>query len=67
MVKVLRTISPVPFGESVRSSLDPVVISVPTPLKVSVPVVVIAPDAIVPIFDKLPEASILVVPFVCIS
>ena len=67
LVIVLRTIAPVPFGESVRSSFVPVVISVITPLKVNVPVVVIAPEAIVPIFTRLPEASILSVPDVAIE
>ena len=61
---MFNTICPVPFGVKVKSSLDPVVISVETPLKVSVPVVVIAPDAIVPILLRLPDASILVVPLV---
>ncbi len=36
--------------------------SVETPLNVSVPVVVMAPDAIVPIFTRFPLASILFVP-----
>ncbi len=54
LVTVFNTISPDPFGESVKSSFVPVVISVVTPLKVSVPVVVIAPDAMVPAFVILP-------------
>ena len=65
-VSVLKMICPVPFGESVRFSFVPVVISVLTPLKVRVPVVVIAPDETVPILDRLPDESILVVPFVWI-
>lgn len=64
---MLRTICPVPFGDRVRSSLFPVVISVATPLKVNVPVEVIAPEEIVPIFTKFPTESILCVPFVCMS
>ena len=64
-VKVLRTILPVPFGERVKSSLLPVVISVPTPVKVKVPVVVIAPEETVPILVKFPEASTRCVPPVC--
>lgn len=59
-----KLILPVPLATSVKSSLVPVVMSVPTPEKVSVPVVVIAPDETVPIFVKLPDESILVVPFV---
>lgn len=63
-VILLSIISPVPFGARVKFSLVPVVISVTTPEKVSVPVVVIAPDEIVPMLVKLPEESILVVLFV---
>ena len=62
LVRVFSIISPVPFGDSVRSSFVPVVMSVETLLKVSVPVVVIAPDAIVPILTRFPDASILSVP-----
>ena len=58
---------PDPFGERVRFSFVPVVISVDTPLNVRVPVVVIAPDATVPILIRFPDASILEIPFVCIS
>ncbi len=64
--KLLKIISPDPFGVSVKSSFVPVVMSVPTPLKVRVPVVVIAPELTVPIFVRLPDASILVVAFVWI-
>lgn len=63
LTPLFKTISPVPSAVRVRSSLDKdgVVISVETPEKVSVPVVVIAPDEIVPMLLKLPVASILVV------
>ncbi len=57
--KSLSTIWPDPFATRVKSSLLPVVISVETPLKIRVPVVVIAPELIVPIFERLPDASIL--------
>ena len=63
-VRLLKIICPVPFGVRVRSSFVPVVMSVGTPLKVNVPVVVIAPDDIVPIFTRFPDESILSVPLV---
>ena len=63
-VKLLRIFSQDPCGAIVRSSFVPVVISVETTLHVRVPVVVIAPYETVPIFVKLPDESILVVPFV---
>ena len=66
-VSLPSTISPEPFGESVRFSFVPVVMSVPTPLNVSVPVVVIAPELTVPILTRFPDASILEVPLVWMS
>ena len=53
---------PVPLGIKERCSLLPVVISVVTAEKVRVPVVVIAPDATVPMLTRLPVESILCVP-----
>ena len=62
LVILFRIIAPVPFGDNVKSSFVPVVISVLTALNVSVPVVVIAPEATVPILTRFPEVSILSVP-----
>ena len=61
LVTVFKTICPVPLGESVRSSLLRVVISVATPERVRVPVEVIAPEEMVPILARFPPASILCV------
>lgn len=63
----LRFITPLPLATKVRSSSVPVVMSVATPLKVRVPVEVIAPEEIVPILVRLPVESILCVPPVKIA
>lgn len=66
-VRSFKIICPVPSAIKVRSSLVPVVISVVTPEKVSDPVVVIAPEEMVPMFVRLPLASMRSVPLVWIE
>lgn len=63
---LFKIICPVPSGAMVIFWFEAaaVVMLVATPEKVSVPVVVIAPEEIVPILTKLPDASILLVPLV---